>query len=164
MTYPPFKSLNPPTRHDTLTLGNHSFSTGPSGIIGGTGPNNGWFALAGVTFSNFRIQINQFLYPGDPYYEAQTGGAFCTKQFLDSERSSAQSHELKHHQIAEEVWLGEGARIHEQSRVYQPTVSGSALDSILMQPGLAYHDAEQAAWDSLDSYKPWACSIKPPAS
>jgi hypothetical protein len=105
--------------------------------------------LRALRSANFRIQINQFLYPGDPYYEAQT--AFCTKQFLDSERSSAQSHGLKHHQIAEEVWHGEGARIHEQSRVYQPTVSGSALDSSLMQPGLAYHDAEQAAWDSLDS-------------
>jgi hypothetical protein len=97
----------------------------------GSGPNAGWVSLAEPpVFTIPRIFHNAALYPGDPFYEAQTGGGgYCDKAFMDSARAHVVAHERKHFHLDEAYFeSADAARKAESRAVYDPGGQLGQLD------------------------------------
>jgi hypothetical protein len=126
----------PPKDTGSLTLGVHTYE-GTYGLIGGTGPNQNWFANAKPTFSNTQIHITQFLYPQDQYYQLQTGGDYCTQSYLDQRREQVATHEAEHHARANAFWGGVDGIGYEGAVYYEPNgTDASAVRAAIQIPHL----------------------------
>lgn len=108
------------------------------------------------------IYLSAALFPGDPFYEKQTGGGdFCGKKDMDTLRGDIYSHEL-HHQ-AQEIDLRHELKLHE---VYEPMVvffapgaSADAVNKVFAQPADTYGQRIEANDVSIDQTNPATTSI-----
>ena len=128
--YPPVDANNP-------TVNPHGafgwfLGSSPRGEIGlGSGPNDGWNYLTGVVFSlPPRILLNTALFPDDPFFQAQVGGAgSCDQQFMQSLHGATLQHERRHYAIDRDFFGGAGtAQQLEAAVVFDPTASLSPTD------------------------------------
>jgi hypothetical protein len=154
LPYPPVTTTSGPLKDGVF--GGARLSA-PRGVYGdGTGPNAGWLYLGSppVFSPPPRILINAGLNPGDPFYEAQTGGGgYCDKAFMDSARAHATAHERKHFQIDETYFeSADAARLAEGGVVYDSggQLTQLELDARVFRHLLAEVSARQSALDSSD--------------
>jgi hypothetical protein len=106
------------------------------------------------------ILVTRFLYPGDRYYELQDGAPFCTKAYLDEKRARVETHELRHHELANLFWGGDGGRRYEAAAHYDPTATEIEAVRVALQSRLeAELDSVQTEWDRTD-YQDFTCRMR----
>jgi hypothetical protein len=121
----------------------------------GSGPNEGWFYVDLPVFpSQPVIYVNAGLYPGDPFYQAQTGGSgYCAQADMDVLRASVTQHEQGHYDLESTYYTGDSFADRTEAVVLYEAPSGphrspAQLDSVFLQPFVDELQQLQSQYDS----------------